>query len=117
MIILFLLSSLAVPQDTTRLTLAQAVERALASYPTVAAAVSTAEFQLTSRAVNAYLRVLTARDLLAAQDQRLTALASASDRMRQLLAEGKAARVEGLRVDAEARRAEADRIASASQLD
>jgi len=32
------------------------------------AAVSAAELQLTSRAVNAYLRVLTARDVLAAED-------------------------------------------------
>ena len=81
------------------------------------AAVSTAEQQLIGRTVNGYLRVLTARDVLRAQDQRLTALASASDRMRQLLAEGKAARVDGLRVDAEAQRAQADRIAAASQVD
>jgi outer membrane protein TolC len=81
------------------------------------AVVSTAELQLTARAVTAYLQVLTARDVLAAEDQRLAALASESGRMRQLLAEGKAARVEGLRVDAEAKRALADRIAGASQLD
>ena len=81
------------------------------------AAVSGAELQVISRATGAYLRVLSARDVLAAQDQRLAALASASNRMRQLLAEGKAARVDGLRVEAEARRAQADRIASASQVD
>jgi outer membrane protein TolC len=81
------------------------------------AAVSSAEMQLIARAANGYLRVLSARDVLAAQDQRLAALASESDRTRQLLAEGKAARLEGLRVEAESRRAQADRIASASQLD
>jgi outer membrane protein TolC len=206
MIALLLLASLAFPQDTTRLTLSQVIDRTLASYPTLAAAraqrdhvaadvgdaratrlprlsldgqvfqyqkpnviaplhgfdpahapifdqtliqsgvsfnwtvldfgnraarvraakalesaaeasVSTAELQLTERAVNSYLRVLTARDVLRAQDQRLSALASASDRVRQLLAEGKAARVDQLRVDAERKRSEADRIGSASQLD
>jgi len=40
------------------------------------AAVSGAEQQLIARVVTAYLRVLTARDLVAAQDQRLAALAS-----------------------------------------
>jgi multidrug efflux system outer membrane protein len=55
--------------------------------------------------------------MLAAQDQRLAALASETERTRQLLAEGKAARLEGLRVQAETRRAQADRIASAAQLD
>ncbi|MBI4502184.1 MAG: TolC family protein, partial [Gemmatimonadetes bacterium] len=90
-------------------------QRALGS--AAEAALSTAEIQLVARTVNAYLRVSTARDVLLAQDQRLTALAAASNRMGQLLAEGKAARVEGLRVDAEAKRAQADRIASASQLE
>ncbi len=81
------------------------------------AALSGTELQLIARVVTGYLRVLTARDLVAAQDQRLAALAAAAARTRQLMAEGKAARLDGLRVDAEARRAEADRIASASQLD
>jgi outer membrane protein TolC len=81
------------------------------------AAVSIAEMQLIGRAANAYLRVVSARDLLAAEDQRLAALASEVDRTRQLQAQGKAARLEGLRVEAEAQRARADRIAGASQLD
>jgi cobalt-zinc-cadmium efflux system outer membrane protein len=76
-----------------------------------------AEAQLATRVVTTYLRVLTARDVLAAQDQRLTALIAVVSRMRQLLAEGKAARVEMLRVDAEAERARADRIGGASALD
>ena len=203
---LLFLAGLAGPQDTTRLTLVVAVDRALASYPTVAAARaradgaaadvdaakaawlprltldgslnrfqepmvvaplhgfdpanpplfdqtliqsglslnwtlfdfggrtarvraqralagaadaahSAAAQQLVARVVTAYLRVLTARDLVAAHDQRLAALVSVSARTRQLITEGKAARLEGLRVEAEARRAEADRIGSAAQLD
>ncbi len=81
------------------------------------AALSGAQQQLVARVAAGYLRVLTARDMVAAQDQRLAALAAASGLTRQLIAQGKAARVEGLRVDAEARRAEADRIGSAAQLD
>ncbi|MBI2538139.1 MAG: TolC family protein [Gemmatimonadetes bacterium] len=91
------------------------VQRALAG--AADAALAGAELQLIARVVTGYLRVLTARDLVAAQDQRLAALAAAAARTRQLIAEGKAARVDGLRVDAEARRAEADRIGSAAQLD
>jgi multidrug efflux system outer membrane protein len=79
-------------------------------------ALSTTTQQLVARVVNAYLRVVTARELLTAQDQRLAALAGVADRTRQLLATGKAARVDVLRVDAEMRRAEADRIGSRSQL-
>lgn len=81
------------------------------------AAVSSTEAQLIARVVNAYLRVLAARDELAAQDQRLAALTAESGRTMQLLAQGKAARVDALRVDAEAKRARADRIASAAQLE
>jgi TolC family type I secretion outer membrane protein len=81
------------------------------------AAVSSSEAQLMTRVVNAYLRVLVARDQLAAQDQRLAALTGESARAHQLLDQGKAARVDVLRVDAEARRARADRIAGAAQLE
>jgi outer membrane protein len=81
------------------------------------AAVTSTEAQLMARVVNAYLRVLAARDQLAAQDQRLAALTAESHRTAQLLAQGKAARVDALRVDAEAKRARADRIASASQVE
>jgi multidrug efflux system outer membrane protein len=81
------------------------------------AAVSSTEAQLMARVVNAYLRVLAAREELAAQDQRLAALTAESQRTAQLLAQGKAARVDALRVDAEAKRARADRIAGASQVE
>jgi outer membrane protein len=82
-----------------------------------AAGVTRAEAQLLTQVVNGYLRVLTARDELAAEDERLKALTAELQRAQQMLAQGKAARVDVLRVDAEARRAWADRIASAAQLD
>lgn len=81
------------------------------------AAVSAAEMQLVTRTVSAYIRVLTTRELLAAQDQRLSALALAADQAQQRLAAGKAARIEVLRVEAERRRAWADRVATASRLE
>lgn len=81
-----------------------------------AAGVTTVERQLLARTATAYINVLTARDVLAAHDQRIAALAAASDRVRQLVAQGKSARVDQLRVDAALRSAQADRIASASQL-
>lgn len=81
------------------------------------ASVTTAERLIIARTANAYARVLTARGILAAHDQRIAALNAAGTRVRQLLAEGKAARVDQLRVDAERQRAIADRIGTASQLE
>jgi outer membrane protein len=74
------------------------------------------EQELVQRTVNAYLDVLTAREVLVAEDQRLSALNAESGRVGQLLASGKAARVEGLRVEAEVKRAQADRIGSAARM-
>ncbi|MFI5279358.1 MAG: TolC family protein [Gemmatimonadales bacterium] len=81
------------------------------------AALSSAQENLTARTANAYLRVLTARGVLAAQDQRLAALDAETARTRRLLAEGKAARVEVLRAEATLARARADRSGTAGQLD
>jgi outer membrane protein len=81
------------------------------------AALGTAELQLIARAATGYLRVLTARQTLAAQDQQLAALEAEAARARRLLAEGKAARVEVLRVDAERARARAERIGTVTRLD
>jgi outer membrane protein len=81
------------------------------------AALTSAQQQLVARAANAYLRVLTARQTLAAQDQRLAALGAESERTRRLLAEGKAARVTLLRADAALARARADRSGTAGELD
>ncbi len=80
-------------------------------------AVTSATSDLIAQTANAYLEALTAREVLAAQDQRLTALSAEADRVGQRLAQGKAAQVEQLRVTAALKRAEADRIAGASRLD
>lgn len=80
-------------------------------------ALTATEQQLISATVHAYLGVLDARRLLAAQDRLLAALTAAEGRTRQLEAQGKAARVDVLRLDAEVQRARADRITIASRLD
>ncbi|MFI5208327.1 MAG: TolC family protein, partial [Gemmatimonadales bacterium] len=81
------------------------------------AALSSAQQSLIARTATAYLSVLTAREVLAAQDQRLAALDAETARTRRLLAEGKAARVEVLRAEATLARARADRSGTAGQLD
>jgi outer membrane protein TolC len=70
-----------------------------------------------SRAVAAYVQVLATRDRLAAADQDVAALRSEADRAQQLLAVGKAARVDGLRTQAALQRAIADRVTGASELE
>ncbi len=80
-------------------------------------ALTSTEQQLMTATVDAYLGVLDARQLLAAQDRLLGALTSAEARTRQLEAQGKAARVDVLRLEAEVQRERADRITAAAQLD
>ncbi|MDE3126843.1 MAG: TolC family protein [Gemmatimonadota bacterium] len=80
-------------------------------------AVTSTEQQLMTATVRAYLGVLDARQLLAAQNRLLDALTAAAARTRQLEGQGKAARVDVLRLDAEVQRERADRITAASQLD
>ncbi|MGA9836703.1 MAG: TolC family protein [Gemmatimonadaceae bacterium] len=75
------------------------------------------EQQLMTVTVRAYLGVLDARELLGAQDRLLAALTAAAARTRQLEAQGKAAHVDVLRLEAEVQRARADRITAAAQLD
>jgi outer membrane protein len=82
-----------------------------------AAAMTTTEAQLVARTVTAYARVLTARGVLTAHDQRLAALAATLDRVKQVVAEGKAARVDQLRIETEIQRARADRIGTVAQLE
>jgi outer membrane protein len=72
---------------------------------------------LTSEVVQAYLDVLTTRGVLDAQEQHLAALAAERMRVQQLLDQGRAARVELLRVDAARAEVDADRVATATQLD
>ncbi len=68
------------------------------------------------RVVFSYLHVLGRQEVLAAHDRRLQALAAEHDRVRQLLATGRAADVDLLSADAEWQRAQADRVAHASAL-
>ncbi len=79
--------------------------------------VTTTEQQLITSTVDGYLAVLDARELLAAQDRLVTALAAAALQTRQLENQGRAARVDVLRMDAEVQRARADRISAAARLD
>ena len=81
------------------------------------ASVDSVEQAVIARTAAGYLAVLTARGVLAAQDERLAALAAESSRTNQVLAAGKAARIDLLRVTAELERARADRIATASRVD
>jgi TolC family type I secretion outer membrane protein len=80
-------------------------------------AVTATEQQLMTVTVHAYLGVLDARQLLAAQDRLLAALSAAAARTRQLEAQGKAAHVDVLRLESEVQRARADRITAAAQLE
>ena len=96
---------------TSQLRLAEAQERRADAVLDAAAAA------LVSRVANAYLRVLTLRGLLEAQDQELGALRSEAGRIAQLEAQGKAAHVEVLRLAAQASRARADEVAAGAQLD
>jgi outer membrane protein len=75
------------------------------------------EQQLIARTVASYLRVLTARGVLAADDQRVTALRGEATRARQRLAAGKAARLDTLRAAVELASAEADRVNSTASVD
>ena len=75
------------------------------------------EQQLAARTANAYLRVLTTRGILAAEDQRLAALSAEAKRARDRLAAGKSARLDTLRAASELASASADRLTSASNVD
>lgn len=77
----------------------------------------TVEQALIARVARAYLEVLAARGVLDAQDRRIAALEAERGRVQQLFDEGRAARVELLRVDAGLADARAGRVATAARLD
>lgn len=81
-----------------------------------ASADATAE-QLMARTVGAYLRVLTTRGVLAAEEQRVVALNAEAKRARDRLSAGKAARVDTLRAAAELANAQADRVSSTANVE
>jgi outer membrane protein len=90
---------------------------ARASEAAAGAALDASSAALVARVTGAYLRVLTIGGVLAAQDQQLTTLAAEADRVHRLLAAGRAARVEVLRMEATVSRARADREGTAANLD
>jgi outer membrane protein TolC len=75
-----------------------------------------AQTSLITLVTQTYLRVLTARDVLAAHDTRLSALEAERDRIEQLFAEGTTARVSVLRAEAAIAQALAERVATESAL-
>jgi outer membrane protein len=82
-----------------------------------AAGLVATEMGLTARVTVAYLEVLTAGGVLDAQDRRIESLVAERRRVDQLLAEGQAAQVELLRVEAGLAETEAERVATAARLD
>jgi len=72
---------------------------------------------LTAHTASAYLEVLSAREVLAAQDRRIAALEAETVRTRELFAEGRGARLPVLRSEAELARARAERAAAAGRRD
>jgi len=97
--------------STGRIRAARAAESA------AGAAVDATEAALLARVASAYLRVLTLEGVLHAQDQQLEALAAEADRVHQLLAAGRAARVEVLRIEATVTSARADREGTVADLE
>ncbi len=96
---------------TSQVRLAEAQERRAGS------AVDAATAALVSRVANAYLKVVTTRDVLHAQDQEVAAIEAEARRVALLESQGKAAHVEVLRLAAQASRARADQVGTRAQLD
>ena len=96
---------------TSQLRLAEAQERR------ADAALDATSANLIARVADAYLRVLTTRGVLGAQEQEVTALQAEASRIAQVEAQGKAAHVEVLRLAAQVSRARADEVETRSQLD
>jgi TolC family type I secretion outer membrane protein len=96
---------------TSQVRLARAQERK------AEAALDAASAALVARVANAYLRVLTTRDILDAQERQLAAVRAEADRIAQLEAQGKAARVDVLRLAAQVSRSRADQVGTRAQLD
>lgn len=93
------------------------IRRARADLGAAESLQESAQASLIATVTETYLRVLTARDILAAHDTRLTALDAELDRTEQLLAEGTTARVAVLRAEAAIAQAQAERVATSSALE
>lgn len=75
------------------------------------------EQQALAAVTGGFVEVLVARAVLEARDQQLGALAGEADRVARFLAEGRAARVEQLRVEAALAEARAERTSAVARLD
>lgn len=93
------------------------IRAARAAESAAGAMVDATEAALLARVAQAYLRVLTLRGVLGAQDQQLASLAGEADRVHQLMAAGRAARVDVLRIEATVTRARADREGTVADLE
>jgi outer membrane protein TolC len=93
------------------------VRAASARARAAAASLEGAEDATIAVAVMAYADAVAAREMLAAHDLRLGALAAEHARVGKALAEGAAAGVERARADAALARARADRVAAAAELE
>ncbi len=76
-----------------------------------------AEMEVVSSVTLSYLSVLTSREVLDASERQAAALQSERDRVLLMLEEGRAARVDLLRVQAALSRAEAGRVSARARLD
>lgn len=93
------------------------IDGARASRAAREAIVSSTEQDALLEAVDAYLAVLTTRDIVAAQAARRAELESERDRVTRFLAEGTAPRLELLRAEAELSAAAADEVAAGARLE
>jgi outer membrane protein TolC len=81
-----------------------------------ASALDAAQAALVARVATAYLRVLSTRGVLDAQEQELAALGAEAHRVSLMEAQGKAAHVDVLSVEARQSRARADEVATRTEL-
>jgi multidrug efflux system outer membrane protein len=93
------------------------LRRARAESEASTAALEGTRLDLVVAVTQSYLRALTARELLEAEDLRIAALTAERDRVARFLDQGRAARVELLRAEAALSRAAADRVATQQDLE
>lgn len=93
------------------------IDRTVALESAAQAGVESARESLVARAVNAYLEVRAAREVVAAHDASVAALEREQERSAQYFESGRAARVVTLRADAAVSAANAERATAAAELD
>jgi outer membrane protein TolC len=93
------------------------VRRASEEREASGAALASARLDLAVSVAESYLRALTLRDLLEAEDRRIEALSAERDRAQRFLEHGRAPRLELLRAEAALSQAAADRVSAAQDLD